>query len=146
MTVEVRRVGYADRLFAPLLAEGEAAEGAFLSRLRDQWRSGELRFEREGEVLLGAFDRGLLVGVADISHDPYAPEPGLGRVRHVYVLRAWRGQGVARLLLERLIAHASGSFTALRLSAVGRPAAIRLYERLGFVACDGDGQTHRLSL
>ncbi len=144
MSVDIRPIAYSERLFAPLLAEAEAGNGAFLLRLRDEWLSRALRFEGEGEVLLGAFDGETLIGVAGISHDPYAPAEGLGRVRHVYVLQAWRGQSVGRLLLQALIDHARGRFDTLRLSARDRPAVMRLYESLGFVPCEGIKQTHRL--
>jgi GNAT superfamily N-acetyltransferase len=144
MSIDIRPIAYSERLFAPLLEEAEAGNGAFLLRLRDEWLSGALRFEEEGEVLLGAFNGKRLIGVAGISHDPYAPAQGLGRVRHVYVLQAWRGRSVGRLLLQALIEHARGRFETLRLSARDRPAAIRLYESLGFVPCEDIKQTHRL--
>jgi GNAT superfamily N-acetyltransferase len=144
MSVDIRPIAYNDRLFAPLLAEAEAGNGAFLLRLRDEWLSGALRFEGEGEILVGAFDGEDLVGVAGISHDPYAPAQGLGRVRHVYVLQARRGRSVGRLLLQALIEHARGRFDTLRLSARDRAVATRLYESLGFVPCEDIKQTHRL--
>lgn len=143
MTVEIRRIGYEEGLFAPMLAEAEAGDGPFLLRLRDNWLSGALRFEAPDELLLGAFRGGRLVGVGGISRDPYAPQPGLGRVRHVYVLHACRGQGIARMLMERLLAHAVGRFDRLRLSSRG-PEAARLYESLGFAAVAGEKQTHLL--
>lgn len=146
MTVEIREAAYADDLFAPLIAEGQATNGTFLLRLRDDWISGVRRFEEEGEILLGAFAGDQLVGVAGISHDPYAPASGLGRVRHVYVLAAWRGRGIGRMLMERLIAHARGRFTMLPLSARDRLAAIPLYESLGFVPREAEKETHRLLL
>lgn len=143
MTAELRRTGYDEALFAPLLAEAEAEDGAFLLRLRDDWRSGALRFEASDELLLGAFRGGRLVGVGGISRDPYAPAPGLGRVRHVYILKACREQGIARMLMERLLAHALGRFARLRLSTRS-PEAARLYESLGFVPAPGEKQTHVL--
>jgi GNAT superfamily N-acetyltransferase len=141
--MEIRRIAYQQGLFAPMLAEAEAGDGPFLLRLRDDWLSGALRFEDPDELLLGAFRGGRLVGVGGISRDPYAPQPGLGRVRHVYVLRACRGQGIARMLMERLLSHALGRFDRLRLST-RRPEAARLYENLGFGALAGEKQTHLL--
>lgn len=146
MTFVIRPVEYSEPLFAPLICDGQAHDGTFLLRLRDQWLSGSERFERAGEILLGAFEGDRLIAVAGISHDPYAPAPGLGRVRHVYVLKECRGRGAARSLLERLVAHARGRFDMLRLSTSGRPAASRLYQSLGFVRCEGEKQTHRLLL
>ena len=141
--VEIRRLAYSERLFRPLLDEAEEEQARFLFRLRDDWLSGRLRFEAEGEILLGAFVDGELAGVAGLSHDPYHPAPGLGRIRHVFVLRRWRRRGIARSLMERLLHHARGRFTVLRLTTQ-RPEAARLYESLGFVRREGPKETYRL--
>lgn len=53
-------------------------------------------------------------------------------VRDVYVVPAWRGRGVARRVMEALLAWTTErgvSNVVLHASAAGRP----LYERLGFV-------------
>jgi GNAT superfamily N-acetyltransferase len=145
VTVDVRPVGYLEALFEPLFAEAAAEDAQFLFRLRDEWESGELRFDGEGELLLGAFRDERLVGCGGISFDPYNPRPGLGRVRHVYVLSGHRGQGIGRLLMERLLAHARRHFRCLRLTTQ-RPEAAGLYVSLGFAPVGGPKQTHRLEL
>ena len=145
MTVEIRPLEYSQALFEPLLAEAEAEGALFLFRLRDEWESGELRFDGEGELLLGAFRGDRLVGCGGISRDPYAPERGLGRVRHIYVLSGDRGQGIGRALMERLLAHGRAHFRRLRLTTQRREAA-RLYESLGFAPILDAKQTHRLDL
>ena len=145
MTVEIREVAYTPEAFAPLLDEAQAAGVAFLSRLRDEWLSGALRFERSGELLLGAFVDGQLVGIGGVSLDPYRPEPGLGRVRHLYVLRAFRRRGIAGRLMAEILARAPSTFTTLRLSTSSAEAA-PLYESLGFQRSDRDRETHRLRL
>lgn len=142
---EIRPIGYSAALFAPMLAEAGADDGAFLLRLRDEWLSGAIRFDKESEILLGAFSDGALVGVGGLSLDPYAPGPGLIRLRHVYVLKAHRRRGIARLLVERLLDHARGRFHLVRLRTRSHGAA-RLYESLGFIAAARDGETHRLAL
>lgn len=141
----IRQIGYRDDLFAPLLAEAEAEGGPFLLRLRSEWLSGATRFNREGEILFGAFVEGRLVGVGGITHDPYAPVSNLGRIRHVYVLKEHRGKGIGRLLVERIVAHAHGRFTTLRLTTQ-RPEAARLYESFGFMRREAPRQTHWLEL
>ena len=143
MTVEVRPVAYEETLFAPMVSEAEFEGAAFLPRLRDEWLSGVLRFDGAGEVLLGAFLDGEFVGVGGISLDPYHPAPGLGRIRHVYVLRRHRRRGVARLLMARLLVHARGRFSHLRLNTQNVQAA-RLYESLGFAPSARPRETHRL--
>ena len=64
--IELRALAYCEALFAPLLAEAAGEGHAFLARLRDEWQSGVLRFERPGEILLGAFGDGRLIGIGSI--------------------------------------------------------------------------------
>ncbi|HKC09802.1 MAG TPA: GNAT family N-acetyltransferase [Methylomirabilota bacterium] len=135
----------ADRL-APLIAESEAAGLRFVRRLAEEWESGVNRFDRAGEALLGARRGRRLVGVCGLNVDPYAGEARVGRVRHLYVLTAYRRHGVGRQLLDAVIAAAHGPFATLRLSTVN-PEAARLYEALGFRRHAGDARcTHVLEL
>ena len=135
----------ADRL-APLITESEASGLRFVRRLAEEWESGVNRFDRAGEALLGALRGRRLVGVCGLNVDPYAGEGRVGRVRHLYVLTAYRRHGVGRQLLGAVIAAAHGRFAALRLSTVN-PEAARLYEALGFRRHAGDARcTHVLEL
>ena len=145
MNLVVRDLRYDQALFAPLIAEGLQGDGRFLARLRDEWLSGATRFDRPGECLLGAFGGDALVGVGGVSLDPYHPAPDLGRVRHVYVLRAYRRRGIGRALMETVLERAGRDFAVLRLRTE-RPEAVRLYESFGFVGTDAAGETHRLVL
>ncbi len=145
MNPEIRPVGYAEALFEPLLAEAAAQDAPYLFRLRDEWTSGVLRFSGEGELLLGALRGESLVGCGGISRDPYQPQPGLGRVRHVYVLSGHRGQGIGRALMERLLANGRLHFRHLRLTTERQEAA-RLYESLGFTPLQEPKQTHQIDL
>lgn len=117
--------------FDALQAESERAGLRFLRRLADEWASGANRFDRPGEVLFGARIRGELVAVGGLNVDPYATAPRVGRVRHVYVLSAYRRLGVGRQLVAEIVAEARGRFDSLRLSTAN-PAAARLYQGLGF--------------
>jgi len=56
---------------------------------------------------------------------------GIGRVRHLYVLSAYRRLGIGEQLVEEIIGAARGWFDRLRLRT-GNPKAARLYERMGF--------------
>jgi GNAT superfamily N-acetyltransferase len=145
VTLDIQPIVYSDAAFAPILAEAERAGGAFMVRVREEWVGGVQRFDRPGEFLLGAFLERKLVGVGGLSRDPYAPQPGLGRVRHIYVLERLRGQGIGRALMEAIIDRARADFTLLRLRTRS-DAASSLYESLGFVRSDAEGETHRLRL
>lgn len=143
MSIAIKPVAYEAELFRELLAEAERTDGRFLLRLRDEWLSGALRFEREGEILLGAFEQDRLVGLGGLSLDPYHPAPGLARLRHLYVLRASRGGGIGSALVALLVEHARPRFRAVRLST---EHAAGLYERFGFQPTGGPKETHRLIL
>jgi GNAT superfamily N-acetyltransferase len=135
----------ADRL-APLIAESEASGLRFVRRLAEEWESGDNRFDRAGEALFGALRGRRLLGVCGLNVDPYAGEPRVGRVRHLYVLTAYRRHGVGRQLVAAVIAAAHGSFATLRLGTAN-PEAARLYEVLGFRRHAGDARcTHVLEL
>lgn len=134
----------ADRL-GVLLAESEQAGSRMVRRLVEEWASGANRFDRPGEALFAARIDGRLVGVCGLNVDPYSAEPRLGRVRHLYVLSAYRRRGVGRQLVAEVIAAARGRFDHLRLST-GNPEAARFYERLGFRSAEVAHCTHVLDV
>jgi GNAT superfamily N-acetyltransferase len=114
-----------------LIAESEAHGLRFVRRLVDEWTSGTNRFDRPGEALVVARIAGDAVGVCGLNVDPYAAAPGIARVRHLYVLAAYRRSGVGRDLVTAVVQAARGRFARLRLRT-SNPDAARLYERLGF--------------
>ena len=140
--IEIRRIMFELALFAELLDEAPREGGPFLLRLRDEWASGANRFDGDGEALFGAFADRRLIAVGGLSRDPW--EPALGRLRHLYVLRAWRGRGAGRALCGRIIEEARGRFGIVRLRTRATEA-IALYESLGFVPCPSEHETHRLT-
>lgn len=129
-----------------LVAEGEARGYRFLARLAADWRSGANRFDRQREVLLGALEEGELVGVCGLNVDPFAGDPAVGRVRHLYVREAWRGRGIGGRLLDAVVTRARGSFRALHLRTQETGAA-GFYERRGFEPRSGvETCTHAMVL
>jgi len=117
--------------FDPLVAESERAGYRFVRRLVEEWSSGANRFDRPGESLFVARMGERVIGVCGLNVDPYTAAEDVGRVRHLYVLSAYRRTGVGRLLVARVMEAARGRFDMLRLSTQN-PAAAQLYERLGF--------------
>jgi GNAT superfamily N-acetyltransferase len=118
-------------LFDALVAESESAGYRFVRRLADEWASGANRFDRPGEALFAAWMNGRLIGACGLNVDPYTLAPGVGRVRHLYVLTDCRRFGIGQRLVEQVLGAARGRFNRLRLSTQN-PAAAQLYERLGF--------------
>ena len=145
MTGEIRRVDFSDALFETMLAEAKAGDGRFLERLRQEWIEGRVRYDGPGECLLGALFENQLIAVGGVCADPYEPVAGLGRIRHVYVLRAHRGRGLGRKIVERLLRAATAQFDVLRLKTEN-PRAAALYESLGFERSEFGHETHRLEL
>jgi GNAT superfamily N-acetyltransferase len=144
--VQIERLTEASpRLFDVLVADSESAGYRFVRRLADEWASGANRFDRPGEALFAAWIDGRLIGACGLNIDPYTPAPGVGRLRHLYVLTDYRRSGVGQRLVEQVLGAARGRFDRLRLSTQN-PAAAQLYERLGFERRDADDHTHLLEL
>lgn len=145
--LEIERLGeLRAEALGPLVAESERAGLRFVRRLVDEWASGRNRFDQPGEACFAARLGGQVVGVCGLNVDPYAATPGVGRVRHLYVLTAYRKRGVGERLVREVIAAAWGRFGVLRLRTQNPPAA-RLYERLGFRRCtDAPDCTHLMEL
>jgi L-amino acid N-acyltransferase YncA len=87
-----------------------------------------------GHPVLVAEDGGEVLGYA--SYGPFRAGEGYREtVEHsVYVVRAARGRGIARLLMERLIGHARAAGLARMVGGVSadQSASIGLHRALGF--------------
>lgn len=138
--------------FDALREESQREGQRMLLRLRDNWHSGANRFAQPGEMLNGAFlleqggeGRRQLVGVCGRNIDPFCASPRTGRVRHLYVSRAMRRQGVGQLLMTHLLADARDHFDVLHTHAPATADAF--YRSLGFIPVENeDNVTHRLRL
>jgi GNAT superfamily N-acetyltransferase len=132
---------------AALVAESEQAGARFVRRLVDEWAAGANRFDRPGEALFAARVDGRLVGVCGLNVDPCSADDRVGRVRHLYVVSAFRRCGVGRQLVAEVVGAARCRFDTLRLST-GNSSAGRLYESLGFRPAEGavNGATHMKEL
>lgn len=134
-----------DRLIWPLLDASEAEGFRFVRRVVNEWASGKNRFSGGGEALLGILVDDRLVAICGLTRDPYLDDPGVGRLRNLYVLPAYRCRGLGAALSREVIERASSSYRVLRLRAATREAGA-LYERLGFTpAADVADCTHVLS-
>jgi len=133
-----------DRL-AALLAESEQQGFRFVRRLVEEWESGANRFDRPGEALFVARVGNDVVGVCGLHVDPYADDPKIGRVRHLYVLVPHRRSGVGEQLVADVLETARGRFERLQLRTTNATAA-RLYERLGFRRTAARDHTHVLDV
>lgn len=114
------------------LAETAKQEGHNNVRtLVDEFASGENRFDKSGEALLGAYQDDRLVGICGLNVDPYETAEPVARVRRLYVLPEVRRLGVATALVAQLEVLAARRFQRIQLFTASREAG-RFYERLGY--------------
>jgi RimJ/RimL family protein N-acetyltransferase len=90
----------------------------------------------DGSFVLGAFTGGALRGVVGLARERGLKRRHRGIVWGVYLAPELRGQGIARRLLEALIARARqtpGLERIVLAANAADPKATRLYRSVGFV-------------
>jgi len=144
-TVELRVLTSIGDEIGPLIVEAGGEGHRFLHRLRDEWESGQNRFQEAGEVLWGAYVGGRLVAVGGLNRDPFAGAAGIGRLRHVYVARSARRTGIGTMLVDHIRDRAARTFSVLRLRTTTAEAAA-FYARIGFETTTDEAATHLVRL
>lgn len=131
----------------PLSEEALLDGDTFIRRTINDWKEGENKFSKPGEKFWGFFIDGECIAIGGLNIDPYVEDNdgSIGRVRHVYVLRKYRGQGLSKVLMKLIMDEAKKNFTTLRLST-HNPVAASLYESLDFEKKEGAKVTHILKL
>jgi ribosomal protein S18 acetylase RimI-like enzyme len=109
-------------------SEAEKAPADYLHRLGLDRRDG-------GQFLLGAWRSARLVGAIGCERDERLKVRHIGKVIGMMVRPEARGAGIGALLLEACIAEArhAGVETLILTVTAENAAAVRLYERHGFV-------------
>jgi GNAT superfamily N-acetyltransferase len=130
-----------------LLVEESRAQGyEFIDRLISEYADGTNQFKKPGESLFGVYFDQQLVAIGGLNRDPYLSQPDIGRVRHLYVLSAWRKQGIGKQLVQAIIAAAKGRFRLLTVRTFSAEAD-GFYRAIGFqTKPEIDGATHHLAL
>jgi GNAT superfamily N-acetyltransferase len=144
MTIDIRLLR--DRLPQEItdLASEARREGYFhITRFIDEWSTGDNRFERDGERLLGAYVGTALAGVGGMTAE--SATSGALRMRRFYVHPGMRGRGIGRMLALALLEHAR-SFCSIVTVHAGNEGAAKFWESIGFQPNGQDGHTHRLDL
>lgn len=126
-----------------LAVEADAEGHSFVRRTIREWTDGTGRFDDRGELLLACFENKHCIAVRGICLDPYTDDPGIGRLRHVYVATEARRRGVGRMLVSRLLEHAWEYFPKVRVYT-DNPAAAALYEKSGFHPTDEPKCSHAI--
>ena len=126
--------------FNELRAEALAEGFRQVERLASDWEAGRIRFDRDGEAMLAARLKDVLVGIGGLTIEPVVP--GASRMRRFYVRPAFRRNGVGRELVTALLAGVDGDRS---ITVNAGPASIAFWESLGFNPDPRDGHTHILS-
>ncbi|MBS1523364.1 MAG: GNAT family N-acetyltransferase [Bacteroidetes bacterium] len=145
---EVKLIEFTDLNFTmidSLVNEAEHNGHDFIQRTIDDWNSGANKFDKPGERLWGLVLGIELIGIGGLNCDPYTEDLNTGRVRHLYVLQAYRRKGYATLLMKVIINNARQHFTVLRLFTDNTSAA-EFYEKLGFQNVNTYKASHMLAL
>lgn len=87
----------------------------FIKRLRDEFEQGINRFDKSGEALFVVIMNSIIIGIGGLNQDPYINKAGYGRVRHLYILPGYRGKGIGKIILRRIIDEAREHFKILLL-------------------------------
>jgi ribosomal protein S18 acetylase RimI-like enzyme len=143
VTVKVRKLGPADAVAFQTLRLQALREDpiAFASSYEDERDTpievvAERLIATEDRAIVGGFDGSELVGLAAWHREEMRKLHHKGFVWGVYVRHSHRGRGLARRLIEAVIALArrADGIMLLNLTAYAdNQRAIALYESLGFV-------------
>ena len=117
-------------------------EGYRLERLATDWAAGTTRFDRDGEVLLGARMDEILAGIGGLTLDPVVS--GALRMRRFYVRPSFRKNGIGRKLVDALLEDPRRIGKVVVVNAAQGSAAF--WEALGFVPDPREGHTHILRM
>lgn len=129
----------------PLVEESEAEGFRFLRRFIDDYGRGDIQLDTARGFFLGAFDARRLVAIGGVTPDPYISDAQVGRLRHLYVARAYRRRGIARQLVRALELRARPTYSVLRLRTDSNAAA-GFYAALSYMAVDHPTATHAREL
>jgi len=99
------------------------------------WRARLGGEEDEPDRVVGAFDEGSLVGAAGLRFERRERTRHRAALYGLFVRPPYRGRGIARALVEAVLAEAraAGGANVVQLTVTEtNAAAIRLYEQCGF--------------
>lgn len=146
MTLALVRVhGSPAPSLAAILRESRDEGFRFVERLVHEWESGANRFSQPGELLLTLRRGPSSLAVCGLNVDPFARSESVGRLRHLYVAKAWRRQRWGSRMVRVIASQASPRFRLLRLRTHSKAAAA-FYVRLGFCEVVEPDATHLLWL
>jgi len=115
-----------------------------INRLSAEYNSGENRFDKIGEKLVGFVLDDEVVAVCGLNIEP--TNNRLGRIRRLYVLPENRRRGIGTELVKYLIKHAEQYFQSVVVN-IGDLSVDNFYKPIGFKSImNNDSYTHILVL
>lgn len=124
-----------------LVRESELEGFAFVNRLKTEWEEKSNRFDAVGEFLLLATTLDQSVGICGLNIDPYLSDPSFFRLRHLYVLKAYRSRSIGSDLVRTCLENLSSTTKGVRLRVPEKSTGC-FYEKLGFKTVEDFTATH----
>ncbi|HEY95557.1 MAG TPA: GNAT family N-acetyltransferase [Dehalococcoidia bacterium] len=112
-----------------------------LNRLVADYDSGENRFDKEGEKLIGYILECMVVALCGLNIEPSYTE--YGRIRRLYVLPEYRNRGIGTELVNHLITFAGKYYKGVVVN-IGNLPVSNFYESIGFKSVKNPSYTHLL--
>ncbi|MBP1172916.1 GNAT superfamily N-acetyltransferase [Paenibacillus sp. 1182] len=135
-----------DSEILPLVKSSELEGFSYLRRLTEEYKHNINRFDKKGELLIGAYHSEKLIGICGLNQDPFLNDKYVSRLRRVYVSPVYRRHGVGRKLVEYIITHARQYFKILVLRTLTNEGRA-FYHSLGFIFDpQTEHYTHKLPL
>jgi multimeric flavodoxin WrbA/GNAT superfamily N-acetyltransferase len=116
-----------------LLSESESFGYQYLTKMINQWRTGENRFSKPNELLIVYKNAEKVIGIGGINEEPYLKKRDFGRLRDVYVLSQYRRSNIGTQIVEHLIEFGRKHFKTITLRVPENIEASPFYESLGFL-------------
>ncbi|MFC1900917.1 GNAT family N-acetyltransferase [Chloroflexota bacterium] len=114
-----------------------------INRLIIDYHSGENRFDKEGEKLIGFTLDSEIVAVCGLNIE--STYNRLGRIRRLYVLKDYRHQQIATMLVEYLVEYAKQYFKGVVVN-IGDLPVDNFYKSAGFSPVNNKSYTHIYNL
>lgn len=114
-----------------------------VNRLVTDYDSGENKFDKEGEKLVGFLLDDKVVALCGLNIEP--TNGRYGRIRRLYVLPEYRNQGIGTQLVRYLIAYAGHNFKGVVVN-IGKLSIDNFYKLMGFRSVINSSFTHILRL
>lgn len=128
-----------------IVRESTAEGFSMVGKFQLCWTNGRNRFDQPGEAFFIAEFEDKILAIGGRNICPYANDPQVARVRHLYVSPEWRHIGMGSAVLKHVLDMPAGMFHKICVRTMN-PGARKFYERHGFKYTGEGDTTHELEL